>query len=95
MFCHKTKDHKGNDYYAHFGSLNYIKMHYINEPIVEVILIEDKNGEYYGWIDTGKDIPCMVWKSEVVFSVCFPYGYKVNEKEGKGKHVRLSIKENK
>ncbi len=91
MYCYK---YITRNYYAHFGSLNYVKLHGLSEPIVRVSLIEDENGEYYGWIPTGKDTPTMIWKSEVVFSICFPYGYKTEEQRGKGKAIRLLVSEN-
>lgn len=49
--------------------------------------------DYYGWIETGKDQPCMIQNHRIKYNMQFTYGPKVEEEHGRGKTVRLAIVE--
>ncbi len=80
-------------YYMHFGSYRFVELHGLDNPIVEVELEENPKGTYFGFVEDGKLEGCLTWPSEVQFEMCFPYGSKVEEEKGRGKKIRLSIKE--
>lgn len=61
-----------------------------DEDILNVKLIEDPTGEYFGWIDTGKENPEMI-RTETIFQVQFPGGYQELVDRGRGQVVRLRI----
>jgi len=83
-----AQDRKGIFFYA--GEKWKVKL-YGGKHTVPIIVKEDKKGTYYGWMATGKKKPTMIWPSSALFSMCFPYGYKAEEKEGHGYRVRLKI----
>ena len=58
---------------------------------VEVLVREDPDGPYYGWVATGEDIPIMIYGHIMGFRMCFPYGPEAEEESGKGRAVRLTI----
>ena len=58
---------------------------------VPVTVIEDAEGDYYGWIATGQDAPVMIQPSPALFSMQFPYGPKAEVEAGRGKIVRLRV----
>ena len=87
MWAH---DEKGA--FFHLGEKRWVELHGIDLPIVEVKVDVDKNGTYYGWLRSNRDVPTMIWPSKIQFEMCFPYGPKIEEEKGKGKVLRLSIK---
>ena len=91
--CDYGSNNRGFDgqLFMHIGPEFYVKLHGLDEPIVEVLLTEDSDGPYYGWLATGEDSPSMIWPSEGQFSMCFPYGPKVAEDKGDGKPLRFRI----
>jgi len=86
MYAHDEGKH-----FMHVGEKRWVELHYINKPIVLVRVEIDEHGEYWGWLDSNKDKPCMIWPSEIQFKMCFPYGYTAEENIGRGKAVRLKI----
>lgn len=80
-----------NGVFFHVGEKWWVDLHGKEEPIVPVIVKGDKKGTYYGWVETGKRKPTMIWPSLAQFSMCFPYGYKAEEKAGHGYRVQLKI----
>lgn len=59
--------------------------------IVKLQVTEDENGEYWGWLE-GNEIS-MVWSSFTALKMCFAYGIEVEEKKGRGRRIRLKIKQ--
>jgi hypothetical protein len=59
------------------------------EPTVAVEFTEDVEGGYWGWLEEGTQIPVMIYPSEGLFSMCFPYGYASEVARGRGETVRL------
>lgn len=60
------------------------------KEIVEVDLAETQDGPYWGWLDSDRDYPAMIYRRLVLFRVCFPYGPEAEQKRGKGRIVRLA-----
>lgn len=61
---------------------------YSDEEIVEVRLIEDPEGAYMGWVETGEEGIDLV-EHYRIFEIQFPYGHKAEEEAGKGRAVRV------
>jgi len=59
------------------------------EPVA-VTAVEDPEGEYRGWIDTGSTALVLV-QPQWLFSMQFPYGPEAEVDAGKGEIVRLRI----
>jgi len=98
LYAHKYP----NNIFMHVGSLNFVKAHMLDEPIIKVLIELEDNGKYWGWIYNPdykdsmyrKDgIPQMIWPSKNQVEMCFVYGIKAEEDRGKGKLVRLKITE--
>lgn len=94
MFAYKYESERTGTYYMHFGPIQYVRLHHLSEPIVEVEISENRDGNYWGWL---KNDDCLqlglIWPSEGQFEMCFPYGSAAEEERGDGKKVRLSVKE--
>ena len=70
------------------------------DPVVPVVLVEDPDGMYWGWIwadRTGLFVPrytgevIMIQPTWGIFSMQFPYGPEAEADRGHGEIVRLSI----
>ena len=85
--------HKRDYGFAHIGAKRYVELHIMSDPIVPVLVTEREGGKYYGWIRAGQDTPTMIFPTELMFSMCFPYGYEASEKAGHGRVVRLDVVE--
>ncbi len=57
---------------------------------VTVTAVEDYDGDYRGWIDTGTDVPVMVEHKDL-FPMQFPYGVGAAVMNGEGVVVRLRL----
>lgn len=94
--------HKG-EYFKYFGITPFSCSLYGEkaEDIlnVECTVCEDQNPheapDYWGWFDfkSGWQSGGLIQPSYIQFKMCFPYGYEVEEKAGKGKAYRLDVKE--
>lgn len=62
---------------------------------VEAHLVSDGDPEatHWAWVETGEDKPVMVFPAWVLFNICFPYGARTEQGHGKGRIVRLTVKE--
>jgi hypothetical protein len=63
------------------------------EDIVEVEVREDPDGIHWGWFDNDDQEYCHIYPHEAHFRICFPYGPEAEEKAGKGRIVKLSVRE--
>jgi hypothetical protein len=81
-----------SDRYWHFGTLAFVKLHYMSHPIVEVVLTVDPEGPYWGWLRAGAPAPTMIWPSWMQLDMCFPGGAQVEEELGRGLILRLSAR---
>lgn len=79
------------DYYCHVGTKDWVKLFFSDQSIVPVEIIEDPEGRYWGWIESGKERPSMIMPSEIHFRVCFPYGPEALVEMGRGEIIRMSI----
>ena len=67
-----------------------LKMCGCNNPI-KIIVTEDLNGKYWGWLDYKDNKISMIYPSLQALDMCFTYGIKAAEKAEKGKRVKLRI----
>lgn len=80
----------GDDLWWYPASTEFYPKAYGAEPEPVQVTI-DPEGTYWGWLETGGDVPIMVYPHKTLFEVCFPYGYRAEEEKGKGHAVRLRI----
>lgn len=81
---------EGDAEFTAIGSHPRFTKAYGLEPI-EVVAVEEPDGDYWGWIQRGKDVPVMVYDREGLFSMCFPYGYRAEVEADRGEVVRLHL----
>ena len=63
------------------------------EPVVAVLVEESPDGDYYGWEDAHIAGPVLIYGDRRAVEMCFPYGTEAEEKRGRGRVVRLAIRE--
>ena len=68
---------------------------YEHHEISEIEFVEDVNGEYWSFQDTGKDTFHLIYPHKILFNICFPYGPDIEVEKGNGRIVRLKIKNSK
>lgn len=86
-------------YYTHFGINSVTARVWGNKPsdVIKVRMMiapdqtESEPPDYWGWWSYTDKRFHMIWPSKAQFSICFPYGYKANEKRGEGKAYRLIV----
>lgn len=95
MFAHSRKGS-----YEHLGEQWWVEIHGMPDPIVEVEVREvaagSPDGTHWGWIDAdGRDggKPIMIWAFRGAFDAQFPYGPAAEVERGKGRVVRLAVRE--
>lgn len=86
----------GHGDWSALGNERYVRLHGCANP-TPVTVTQDLEGNYLGWIDAegelkGDDVPVMIQRKEI-FNIQFPYGYQAEEKAGRGRAIRLTIKE--
>jgi hypothetical protein len=62
--------------------------------VVPVTVRENENGTYYGWMRPTDDYPVMIHGHMIALNMCFPQGAKVEEQQGHGRIVRLTVEKN-
>jgi hypothetical protein len=67
-----------------------VKFYLLDHQIVQLKVVEDPNGEYYGWIDNGEDHIKLIQPNIVLFKIQFPGN---PDEDKKGRVVRLTITE--
>lgn len=82
----------------HIGSQWFVYLHGgFSSPedkrISKILLKEDVNGNYYGWLGAGDTEPTMIYPAQILVDMCFPYGPKVEEDRGRGRRIRLTCTE--
>jgi hypothetical protein len=88
----------GDGDWTGLGSEWYARQYASGCPAVPVVVTEDPEGDYLGWIEETEDSPRSTGEPEMIqrkeiFSIQFPYGYKAEEAAGRGRAVRLRIEE--
>ena len=97
MYAHRNST-TPNDKFIHvYPSQRQVEM-CGNDEIVEVsvkIVEEGEEQTHWGWLDTGKERPTMIWPSYHQLCVCFQgeLGMMDRVNRGFGKSVRLIVKE--
>jgi len=93
MHAHRYDDGK----LYNLGSYRFVKSHGLPEPIVEVDVVEvaedDPAATHWGWIFKDETEPSMCHWHRGCLEICFPYGSKIEEQHGKGRAVRLAVRE--
>lgn len=56
-----------------------------------VIVSEDTDGSYWGWIPAEGGEPRLIYRHAGMFSMCFLYGPQAEQDAGRGRIVRLNI----
>ena len=74
------------------GFWGYVEFHGLKETIVAVDVIENPQGDYYGWLEKDSKTPTMIWPDERCFNMCFPYGPAVEVQRGKGQILRFELR---
>ena len=84
--CWNIRGYWSNVYDSEFK----VRMCGNKKNIVKLLVVEDVNGDYYGWLSNG--VVSLIWPNLICLEMCFPGGLVVAESSGKGKRIRLSIK---
>lgn len=80
------------DVWVAVGHYSYVQMHGCAHP-APVLVSEDPDGKYLGWLGTDRSNPTMILKSNV-FEIQFPYGSRAEVKAGKGTVLTLDVQVN-
>ena len=99
LFCDKLKNHKGENWFAHFyPSRMQVRMCRLPEemsrPMLEVEVSErtEAPGCYWAWWDEEHQRFDFVYPHKGLVEICFPYGTKVEEGQGRGKLLPVNVK---
>lgn len=77
--------------FMEFGDEQWVRMCYGGD-VVRVVLTEDPDGPYWGWIDyDDPDEPTMVQPHEGMFTMQFAYGPEAEAARGRGEIVRMTV----
>lgn len=75
--------------YQYFGDPRYVELYGVVP--VPVVVTEDPDGTYWGWLDARRDAPEMIQPHPVLYQVQFPYGPDAEERAGRGRTLRLTV----
>lgn len=83
--------------FEHFGDPQYV-LAYGHAEAVEVEVVEDPDGAYWGWVDANPRYspngrPEMIWGWKAAFNMQFTFGPDAEVEAGRGQVVRLSVSE--
>lgn len=89
--------HARNGSHEHLGERWWVELHGFPDPVVEVeareVPRDSPDGTHWGWLDSGQQVPSMIWAFRGAFDAQFPYGPEAEEKRGRGRVVRLKVTE--
>jgi hypothetical protein len=71
-----------------FGDERYVRFR--GQEPTPVVLVEDPDGVYWGWLPTGADMPVMVQSHKGMFEMQSPDGFAYDVECGRGEIVRMS-----
>lgn len=77
------------------GSRRYVTGQQLPHPIVEVDVAPADSrhpATHWGWVQTDRDMPSMIWPTEELFRTCFHGAPEDEERAGFGRTVRLSVR---
>jgi hypothetical protein len=93
-WAHRATSRQQEAYYMNFWpDVRSVSFYGLPYPIVQVRLIEDPEGPYWGWVYTGKTEVELVQPHKASFWVQFGYSPEVVMSEGKGRIVHLTVEE--
>lgn len=92
MWAHKSL-RKPSSFRDIHETKRFVEMCGGRDLLVQVLVKESDTGNYFGWIDKGESVPCMIWPSKIQLNMCFGEGISNAIKNGKGKPVQLEITE--
>lgn len=98
QYCTKIPRHCGDGTYFNsiYPSVMQVRMCIENsEPVYEIDVTEDiepTETSYWGWLDHDGSIS-MIHPVFFIMDMCFPDGSAAEEKAGRGKVIRVKIKE--
>jgi hypothetical protein len=81
----------GRNRFSDPGHRRFALAHSTGEQPVAVVVSENPDGPYWGWLGAGDEHPCMIYGHPSLFRMCFPYGPQAEVNAGKGRIVRLDI----
>lgn len=61
------------------------------DPITPVRVLPDEAGTYWAWWDAQRDEVDFIHSQRGLVSMCFPYGPEIEEKQGRGKVIRVRV----
>jgi hypothetical protein len=100
LWANRTVTPEGRVRLSHIGSQGWVKLHFKDEPIVPVEVIEDPEGPFWGWLDSehNAERPTLIWEGKVLFDMCFSSGpiaarEGVESRNGWARIVRLRVQE--
>ena len=97
MYCQELDRHDGGKFYTYFHLHPSITRMCDNElPILKVNIIEVREGEesdYWAWwsYENNDDKFIFCYHQKKILGMCFPYGMKIEEENGKGIGVNVMI----
>lgn len=86
---HQDRVVDGREFF-YFGDREWVEMCYGGD-VQAVELVEDPEGQYWGWLPVDDDEPTMVQPHYGMFSMQFAYGPDAEVDRGNGQIVRLSV----
>jgi len=93
VYAHLITSKTKGEFFHHIQSRKETtKLYNEQSKIYELILEENPKGEYWGWYDYSEKKVLMIYFGEILFSVCFPYGYKAEVEAGRGEVKRFTVK---
>lgn len=94
LHCQIAPHHKEGSYYTHFmANPNVVQLHDETSAVyqAEVEQCEDSPGVYWGWWENQKQAFTMVYRTRSILNMCFPYGFDIEEKKGRGHAVPVKV----
>jgi hypothetical protein len=90
--CREDRD--GDWCYLRFGDERTLRMVFGGRhEYVPVVLTEEVEGRFYGWVSSIDGQLTMVQPSRIGFEMQFAYGSAVEVAKGRGEVVRLAVSE--
>lgn len=89
----RIDEHTQEIYYCGFGHKFYANCYAFEGVLVEVDVTINSGGTYWALYEIADEQLHMIYSNEPCFRVCFPYGPEDEEKRGRGKIVKCSVKE--
>lgn len=73
------------------GHRRFAQAHDDHVAAVPVLVAVAQDGDYWGWRPSPGDEPCMIYPHESLLDICWPGGYRSQERRSAGRAVRLTV----